>query len=176
MSPGCPSPAPYRPRCEQPLHSPLWHRHTAPGPLLSEGRVPGHITRAAAKEEAQPHSSGGSLLRSHSLSQNPQALVLAARGRCCSILCSASVLSIPSGVVTYPCCSHPAELGAALPPPPAPAWGAPVPLCSRLAGREPSATREERTPCREAWRYGQIFGCTVTAGRGCAFLGYSSCY
>lgn len=57
-APRCPSPAPYRPRCEQPLHSPLWHCHAAPGPLLSEGWVPGHTTRAAEKEGAQPHSFG----------------------------------------------------------------------------------------------------------------------
>lgn len=55
-APRCPSPAPYRPRCELPLHSPLWHCHAAPGPLLSEGRVPGHISQAAEKEGARPHS------------------------------------------------------------------------------------------------------------------------
>lgn len=39
-------------------------------------------------------------------------------------------------------------------PPPAPAWGAPVLLCSCLW--EPSATCEERTPCWEAWRHGYL--------------------
>lgn len=56
----------------------------------------------------------GSLLRSHSLSHNPQAPVLAARGRCRSTLRSASVLPIPSGAGTFPCCSHPAEPGAVI--------------------------------------------------------------
>lgn len=95
----------------------------------------------------------GSLLRSHSLSHNPQPPVLAARGRCCSTLHSASVLPIPSGVGTSPAAHTQRSQEQSLPPP-APAWGAPVLLCSCLW--EPSATCEERTPCREAWRHGYL--------------------